>query len=67
MVLMDNSEDDINGLYKKFRNLIDNHNLKINEIKSKYLIFRRNKVLLDFISDKIVLGIVDEYNYLSYI
>ena len=67
MVLMANSENDINGLYTKFKILIANHNLKINEIKSKCLIFRKSKIVPDCICNKIVLGIVDEYNYLGHI
>ena len=47
--------------------MIANNNLKINEIKSKCFIFRRNKFLSDCISDKIILGIVDKYNYLGHI
>ena len=65
VVLLANSPEDANFIYDKFKCLIDKHKLKINELKSKYMIFRVSNNVLNTILDKILLETVDKYLYLG--
>ena len=66
VVLLAGNLDDANYLYTRFKILIQELQLKINENKSKCLIFRHKKNLPVNILDKILLKPVNEYIYLGH-
>ena len=67
VVLLANNQDDINEIYRIFKQLIGNIKLKINENKSKCVVFRNKKNIPDILKNKIELEIVDQFNYLGHI
>ena len=67
MVLLANNIDDINLLYTRLQQLTNKLNLKINENKSKCIIFRKSKYVSEDIKNKILLEVVDEFNYLGHL
>ena len=57
----------INFIYHRLKQLTEKLCLKINENKSKCMVFRRSKLISDEIKNKIELEVVDEFNYLGHI
>ena len=65
VVLLTNSLEDSNLIYKKFKCLVEKIKLKINETKSKCLVFRKNKNVSNELHCNL-LDTVDEYVYLGH-